>query len=132
MSNSIYHDEYGTISHDGGVGVLELTWSPATDHISEADFKALMARFAQTAEQMPTKYAVVDARELHHRPDPDFDGWFDRNVTPCLDRAGVAKLAVLMRPAEAAEAEPAPEGPATFPTAYFDSMQSVRDWLRTG
>lgn len=131
MSSSIYHDEFGTISRDDGRDVLELTWSPATDHISDADFKALMARFAQTAEQVPTRYVVVDARDLHHRPDPDFDSWCDEHVIPCYNRAGVAKLAYLMRPAEAAEAEPAPEGPAKFPTAYFDSMESVQDWLKT-
>ncbi|GAA2389262.1 hypothetical protein Cme02nite_71010 [Catellatospora methionotrophica] len=131
MSNSIYHDEYGTISRDDG-DVLALTWSAATDHISDDAFRALMSRFAQTAEQEPTRYAVVDARELRHRPDADFDDWYDQHVVPSLDRAGLAKLAYLMRPAEAAEAEPAPEGPATFPTAYFDSMESVRDWLTSG
>ncbi|MFC7245947.1 hypothetical protein ACFQO7_26010 [Catellatospora aurea] len=132
MSNSIYHDEYGTISRDDGRSLLELTWSAATDHISEAEFKALMSRFAQTAEQLPTRYAVVDARELHHRPDADFDSWYDQHVVPSFDRAGLAKLAYLTRPAEAAEAEPVPEGPASFPTGYFDSMQSVEDWLKTG
>ncbi|MDI1465301.1 hypothetical protein QEZ54_30475 [Catellatospora sp. KI3] len=131
MSNSIYHDEFGSISHDDTRRVLELTWTPATDHITDDHFRALLSRFAQTAEQLPTEYVVVDERQLHHRPDADFDSWCDQNLVPAWNRAGVTKLAYLSAPAYAAEAEPAPEGPATFPTCHFDSMQSVHDWFAT-
>lgn len=42
--------------------------------------------------------------------------------------AGIRKFAFLV-PAGAGTSEPAAEGPATFPTGYFDSREDVYEWF---
>jgi hypothetical protein len=54
----------------------------------------------------------------------------DANIVPRYNVAGVKKFAFLM-PAgmPAVGSPPAPEGPAVFPTAYFDARPDALTWL---
>ena len=58
-------------------------------------------------------------------------GWRDANIIPRYNAAGVKKFAFIM-PAgmPAIGDDPAPEGPAHYPTAYFGSRAEALAWLR--
>ncbi len=57
-------------------------------------------------------------------------GWRDEQIIPRYNAAGVKKFAFLMPAAmPAIGADPAPEGPADFPTAYFAECTQAQAWL---
>jgi hypothetical protein len=57
-------------------------------------------------------------------------GWRDEQIIPRYNAAGVKKFAFLMPAAmPAIGADPAPEGPADFPTAYFAERTQAQAWL---
>lgn len=122
-------EQYATFRHDPARRVLELEWSDATADMSEGDFRRVIARFAGYAEEHPGEHLLVDVRHFAYRPEPDFDGWRDTNIIPRYNAADVKKEAFLLPAGAAPDASPAPEGPASFPTARFDSRERIDAWF---
>lgn len=58
-------------------------------------------------------------------------GWRDEHIIPRYNAAGLRKFAFVM-PAgmPAIGSEPAPEGPADFPTGYFAGRADALSWLK--
>lgn len=81
------------------------------------------------ASQLQWRFMIVDTRLFRYRPSADFAEWRDQNIIPRYNRAGVRKFAFLTPPGVGAASEPAPEGPAQFPTGYFDSRERIDAWL---
>jgi hypothetical protein len=75
---------------------------------------------------------LVDSTSFHMaRSEMDSD-WRDANIIPRYNSAGVRRFAFHMPPGmPAIGAEPAPEGPADFPTGYFGSRDAARAWLKS-
>ena len=60
------------------------------------------------------------------------DGWRDANIIPRYNAAGMKRFAFIL-PAGAPPTanDPAPEGPADFPTGYFDSRTTALAWIKS-
>ena len=125
----LYRDEFGVIRRDEAGHVLELEWTEETARMTDEDFKAWLVRLAETGEGHPAHFMIVDTRLFRYRPGADFAEWRDQNIIPRYNRAGVTKFAFLTPPGMGAASEPAPEGPAQFPTGYFDSRERIDAWL---
>lgn len=121
-------DDFGAVSHDQERGLIELEWFESTASMGDDDFKRGIERLARLAEEYRAPNVLIDVTRFAHRPSPDFGPWRDEQIIPRYNGAGIRKFAFLV-PAGAGTSEPAAEGPATFPTGYFDSREDVYEWF---
>ena len=121
-------DQYGQISYDPGLGVLELEWFETSEGMTDEDFKSALERLAAHAEERGASNIAIDVTSFRHRPASAVGAWRDANIIPRYNSAGVERFAFLVPPG-AASSEPSPEPPGTFPTGYFESRAAIADWF---
>src|SRR5262249_4570801 len=72
--------------------------------------------------------------EFLHRWADDMMAWRDKEIIPHYNAGGPAKFAFITGegvpfPTVESGADPAPDGPATFPTGWFNSRDRAYQWL---
>ena len=128
MSTELFRDSFGVLTHDSERSRLDLVWLDGSAEMSDDDFKAHLSRLAEAGEMHRAKHVVVDVRAFRHQPGPGIMGWRDAEIIPRYNRAGIEKFAFLL-PSGAPERPAAPEGPAEFPTGWFNRETSMDAWF---
>jgi hypothetical protein len=76
---------------------------------------------------------IIDATEFFHELGAGTLAWRDEHIVPLYNAAGVRKFAFLVTdrmPGTVEKgAEPVPDGPATFPTGWFETRERMYAWL---
>jgi hypothetical protein len=129
VETQLYQDRFGAITYGAAKQILELRWSAETEVMTESDFRGWLERFASAAEQHHVPFALIDTQVFKHHPAADFGPWRDEHIIPQYNRAGIKRFAFLLAEGSAPNTEPAPEGPALFPTGYFDSRERIERWF---
>lgn len=96
-----------------------------------------MKLFAAEVESRKPSSLIVDRTEYDHSWDEGMMEWIGENIIPGYNRAGIKKLAFIAGsgyPGATVEsgAQPAPEGPSTFPAGWFASRKNAYAWLASG
>lgn len=104
---------------------IELEWLEETASMDETQFRDGLSRLAGLAETHPGMNLLVDVRNFRYRPAPDNSEWRDANIIPRYNAGRVHRLAFLLPEGAGPGTPPAPEGPANFPTGWFDSPTQV-------
>ena len=127
---NVYEDRFGAMIDHADAGYVEIRWYDATEAMSAAQFQDWLAGFAGGVERLHRAGVLVDGTSFLMKPSNMDEGWRDQHIVPRYNAAGVRKFAFHMPDGmPAIGAPPAPEGPATFPTAYFGRRQDALDWL---
>jgi hypothetical protein len=129
METQLFHDRFGVMLNDDARKILELRWFSETESMTDDDYMGWLERFAVSAEQHHVQFIVIDTLAFKHHPGAHTGPWRDEHIIPRYNRAGVKKFAFLLSPGTAPKTEPAPEGPAQFPTGYFDSREQIERWF---
>jgi hypothetical protein len=134
MPTEVASTDYGVIIHHDEWNTLELKWLPATKDATEAEARDTMALFAAETEKLKPRFLIVDTTEFLHRWADDMMAWRDKEIIPHYNAGGPAKFAFITGegvpfPTVESGADPAPEGPATFPTGWFTSRDRAYQWL---
>ena len=124
----IDEDEYAVLSYDGDQ-TMKLVWLDASASMDDDAFRGWLVRLADGGDIHPCPLRLIDARAFGHRRGPETGAWRDANIVPRYNKQAVRKFAFLLQPGKASDKRPAPEGPASFPTAYFDSVEGAEEWL---
>ena len=132
--NEIARDQWGVLLWHDAWRTLELRWLPSTKDGSESDLRNTMARFASETEQRKPTFLIVDTSEFHHRWDDGMMDWRNETIIPKYNAGGVSKFAFIAPPNFPGPtiedgAEPAPDGPANFPTGWFKTRDRAYAWL---
>ncbi|MEE8330446.1 MAG: hypothetical protein V3R84_01610 [Acidimicrobiia bacterium] len=130
MSQSVYEDEWGEVVEDSEADLIEIVWSETTAGMSIEEFNRWLDGFAGLVEKQDRHKVLVDST-LFLMDTLLMDApWRDANIIPRYNAAGVKKLAFLVPEGmPLIGAEPAPDGPADFPTAYFGDRDDALAWL---
>jgi len=101
---------------------------------AEAAARDTMVLFAAQTEKLKPQFLIVDTTEFAHRWADDMMAWRDREIIPHYNAGGVTKFAFITGegapfPTVESGADPAPDGPATFPTGWFASRDRAYQWL---
>jgi hypothetical protein len=134
MPTEVANTEYGVIIHNDEWNTLELKWLPTTKDATEAEARDTMALFAAETEKLKPRFLIVDTTEFLHRWADDMMAWRDKEIIPHYNAGGPAKFAFITGegvpfPTVETGADPAPDGPATFPTGWFISRDRAYQWL---
>jgi len=82
-----------------------------------------------------SRYMIIDATEFFHTVGEGTLAWRNERIVPLYNQAGVEKFAFLTTPAMPGTvekgAQPMPDGPATFPTGWFETKERMYAWLTT-
>jgi hypothetical protein len=73
--------------------LVELTWLPETQSMTDQDFKDGILSFAECALQHSARRLIIDMREFRYRPSPEAQVVRDQVVVPKYVKAGVKKIA---------------------------------------
>jgi len=125
--------EWGTIIHHPQWHTLELKWSPETRSMGDDGFKKTLQLLADQGLQVRPTYMIIDATEFFHAVGEGTLAWRDENIVLLYNQAGVEKFAFLATDCTLGTVEkggqPAPDGPASFPTAWFETKDRMYAWL---
>jgi hypothetical protein len=125
--------QWGTITHYPQWNTLELKWGPQTRSMGDDGFKETLKVLAEQGLQVRPDYMIIDATEFFHDFGEGTLAWRDEHIVPLYNQAGVKKLAFLATSRAPATVEkgtePAPDGPATFPTGWFETRERLYAWL---
>lgn len=129
-------NDWGTITYHPQWNTLELKWGQGTRAMSDDGFKETLQLLADHGLKVRPKIMIIDATEFFHRLGEGTLAWRDEHIVPLYNDAGVQKFAFLASPGTQGTprtvekgAEPAPDGPATFPTAWFETRDRMYAWL---
>lgn len=128
----IHENAWGAIIDRPGDDYAEIRWYDTTTEMNGEQFKEFLMAFASHMETSKRSGALVDATSFRMNPQHMDGPWRDANVIPRYMKGGVKKFAFHM-PAgmPAIGGDPAPEGPADFPTAYFGTRAEALAWLNS-
>jgi hypothetical protein len=126
----VHEDQWGIVIDHAGLDLLETRWYDTTAALTGDEFNAWLVRFTGWLEKLGRTRVLVDASAFRMNPAEVDVGFRDSEIIPRYQRAGVRRFAFQM-PAgmPAIGAPPRPEGPATFPTAYFGARADALNWL---
>jgi hypothetical protein len=119
-----YHDQWKT---------MELKWKQTTASMSDEGFRQTLQLLAGEGLKLRPAYMIIDATEFFHTvADSTFD-WRNEHIIPLYNQAGIQKFALLVTAQAPGTVEkgtePAPDGPAHFPTAWFEGRDRLYAWL---
>ena len=129
MGTPLYQDRFGVLSYDDTRNILELRWLAETGTMTDDDFMEWLERFATAAVQHHAPFLLIDTRAFKHQTGARVWPWRDEHIIPQYNQAGVKKFAFLLPEGSAPQADPVPEGPAQFPTGYFDAREQINRWF---
>jgi hypothetical protein len=96
-------------------------------------FRATIQILAGHGLKVRPKYMIIDATEFFAAVGESTLAWRDEHIVPLYNQAGVEKFAFLVTAAMPGTvekgAEPAPDGPAAFPTGWFETKERMHAWL---
>ena len=126
----VYNDDYGSVIDWADDDFVEIRWYDTTTEMSAEQFNDWLAAFAGEVEHAGRSGVLVDATQFRMDMSAMDFAYRDANIIPRYNAAGVKRFAFLM-PAgmPAVGAPPAPEGPAAFPTGYFETRPAALAWL---
>ena len=127
-------DQWGQIIYYDDWNALELKWLGTAKDATEAQARDTMTLFAAETEQRKPLFLLVDTTEFAHRWADDMMPWRDREIVPRYNAGGVTKFAFITGggvpfPTFESGADPEPDGPATFPTGWFQTREAAYQWL---
>ena len=125
--------QWGTITYYPQWHTLELTWNPNTRTMGDDGFQETLQLLADQGLKVRPRYMIIDATQFFHTLGEGILTWRDEHIVPLYNEAGVQKFAFLATGAVPRTVEkggvPAPDGPATFPTAWFETRDRLYAWL---
>ena len=132
--NLVAADEWAQLIYYDDWNTLELKWLPSSKDATEAQARSTMELFAAETEKRKPQFLLVDTTEFAHRWADDMMPWRDREIIPHYNAGGVTKFAFIAGegvpfPTVESGAVPAPDGPATFPTGWFQTRDAAYQWL---
>ena len=127
-------DRWGQIIYYDDWNTLELKWLPTTKDATEAQARDTMTLFAAETEKRKPRFLIVDTTEFAHRWADDMMPWRNSEIIPRYNAGEVTKFAFITGegvPFATVEsgADPAPDGPAIFPTGWFKTRAAAYQWL---
>jgi len=126
-------NEWATIIYHPQWNTLELKWGQKTRSMSDDGFKKTLQIMADHGLKVGSKFMIIDATEFFHTLGEGVLAWRDEHIVPLYNEAGVERFAFLVTdqmPGTVEKgAEPAPDGPASFPTGWFETRERMYAWL---
>src|SRR5215469_279830 len=71
--------------------LVELTWLPGTQQMTDQDFKEALCVFAEGALQHRASRLIIDMRQFMARPSAEVGVWRDELIVPKYEKAGVKR-----------------------------------------
>jgi|SRR5215469_16305098 len=132
--NIVASDQFGQIIFYAEWNTLELRWLPSTKDATEAQARDTMVLFTAETEKRKPSALIVDTTQFQHQFADDMMAWRDKEILPHYNAAGVTKFAFIAPPGFPGPtvekgAQPATDGPANFPSAWFSTREGAYAWL---
>jgi len=126
-------NKWGLISFYPEWKALELKWAGTTRSMSDDGFKETLQLLADQGLTFRPASMIVDATEFFHELAEGTLPWRDEHIVPLYNQSGVQKFAFLVSEGAPGTvekgAQPAPDGPAAFPTGWFETRDRMYAWL---
>ena len=126
-------NEWGTLTYYPEWKTLELKWGQKTRSMTDDGFKKTVKILADEGVRLRPSFMIVDMTEFFHELGEGTLAWRDEHIVPLYNEAGIQKFAFLaterMPGTVEKGAEPVPDGPAAFPTGWFETRERMYAWL---
>jgi hypothetical protein len=86
-------ERFYSINYFKSERLVELTWLPGTQEMTDQDFKEALCVFAEGALQHRAKRLIIDMRQFMSQPSAEVGVWRDEVIVPKYEKAGVKKIA---------------------------------------
>ncbi len=121
------------ISYDEAVSSVKIDWTEKTAHMTDADFKDALSRFASHAEQHSARCLLVDVQRFKPALSEEIGQRRDSAIIPRYNAVGIQKMGYIIGPnaqlSPAQDAGANPDQPRTFRTRFFHSEDEAVTWF---
>jgi hypothetical protein len=117
-------ERFYSISYFKTERLVELTWLPGTQQMTDKDFKEVLCVFAESALQHRANLLIIDLRQFMSRPSAEVGAWRDEVIVPKYEKAGVKKLAWVWPGVPPAEMGTG----AGYQQRYFGTRDDAINW----
>ena len=107
--------------------LVELTWLPGTQSMTDQDFRNTLSAFAECALQHRARCLIIDMQEFRHRPSSEVQEFRDEVIVPKYVKAGVKKLAWIWPGASGDRITESAGG--NYENRYFGTVDEAFSWL---
>ena len=118
--------DYWQMTHRPADSAVLLRWTPATEAMTDDDFKDALEAFADLAEGRRARNLLVDVRDFRHQVGEALGVWRAETIVPRYNRAGIRKFAYVVPGAGGPSGGPGED----FETRAFDSEDAALAWFR--
>jgi hypothetical protein len=73
--------------------LVQLTWLPGTETMTNQDFGDVLWVFAAAALRHPAERLIIDMRQFMYGPSAEILEWRDQVIVPMYIQAGIRKIA---------------------------------------
>jgi hypothetical protein len=126
-------NDWGAVTFYPEWNTLELKWGATTRTMSDDGFKSTIRLLAEEGLKLRPSAMIVDSTEFFHELGEGTLEWRNEHVVPLYNKSGVEKMAFLVSADAPSTVEkgavPAADGPATFPTGWFETREQMYAWL---
>jgi len=116
-----------SITYRGPEKVVELTWLPETQSMTDQDFKDGILAFADCALQHSARRLIIDMREFRYRPSTEAQVLREEIVVPKYVKAGVKKIAWIW-PGESGDRTTETRD-GSYENRYVDTPDEAFTWV---
>jgi hypothetical protein len=117
-------EPFYSISYFKTESLVELTWLPGTQHMTDQDFKEALCVFAEGALQHCASRLIIDMRRFMARPSAEVGVWRDEVIVPKYEKAGVKKIAWIWPGVSLDETGTG----AGYQQRYFEARDEAINW----
>ena len=116
-----------SITYRGPEKLVELTWLPETESMTDQDFKDGILAFADCALQHSARRLIIDMRQFRYRPSSEAQVIRDEVVVPKYVKAGVKKIAWIWPGQSGDKMTETPGG--SYENRYVGTVDEAFTWL---
>jgi len=128
----VYNSKFLHLSFFPEEEIIEMTWLPATERMTEDDYKQTSLEYLDVFLKFCPQIAIADTRTLLFPIIPELQAWTNHTIIPKCMQAGLKRIAIVINQDMilqlSVEQIMQEDEASKFQTHYFASKEAARAW----
>lgn len=131
----IYKSKFQTVEFYPELAIVEATWTPSTEKMSNEEYKQEMLSYLERIKAYQPKFALPNTTELRFAISPEIQDWMNQHIFTGFLELGMQAAAFVVSAdlfAQVSIEQTMEEDMGiSFKTRYFEDREAALDWLQS-
>jgi hypothetical protein len=133
MKTKVYESKFLQLEFDADTKLIELTWLPHTENMTEESYKSEFLVYLQSILNLRPTKLIADTRLMDFVISPELQKWTNQTIFPKSLEIGLNKVAFVVSrefiTQMSIEKTMKENEGSQFITRYFDQKEKALDWI---